>query len=247
MAELPHWQPIDGVPPPMPEGSGRGQVVVLVASERAVSEGWAADAALNLARTWAGEGHRLILVDGGLQVPSLHAAAGLPNREGLTDATLYGASVGRVSQQLDDGKLFLMSAGTPVADPQSVVRSSRWHRLSAGMSEAGVTTMLYVRDGESGAAAFLGSASDIVVLGAEGELPPSVVRELEPLVRAVAGPAGGGAKAGGSKSAVAGVDEGTERERVATSSESPGGIWKMLLFLIVAVVVVAALGLVLVG
>lgn len=234
MAELPDWQPIEGVSAPV----GPGRVVVLVASEQAVSEGWAADGALSLARSWSSQGHRLILVDGGLHEPSLHAAAGLPNREGLSDVTLFGASVARVSQPLDDGNLFLISAGTPVADAQSVVRSSRWHRVSAGMAEAGVTMMLYVRDGESGAAAFLGSASDIVVLGAQDDAPPSVVRDLEPLVRAVTGQAGGRAKSRGGAS---------EPDRVEVASGSSGGMGKMVLFVIVAALVAAVLGLVLVG
>jgi len=243
MAELPDWQPIEGVAAPV----GPGRVVVLVASERSVSEGWAADGALSLARSWSAQGHRLVLVDGGLQEPSLHTAAGLPNREGLSDATLYGASVGRVSQQIGDEQLFLISAGTPVADPQSVVRSSRWHRISAGMGEAGVTMMLFVRDGEGGAAAFLGSASDIVVLGAEGDAPPSAVRDLEPLVRAVTGPAVSRSETGGPSEPRRATVSSAAASSAAASSGASGGMWKMMLFVIAAVAVAAVLGLVLVG
>lgn len=191
MAQLPDWQPLNGAVPSLPDAGEAGRVVVVVASEQAVAEGWAASAALDLARSWSRSGQRVILVDGALQQPTLHLAAGVPNREGLTDATLFGASVGRVSQAIDDGAFFLIAAGTPVADTNTVVRSARWHRLSSGMAEAGVTVALYVRDGESGTAAFLGSASDIVVLAANGELAPNAVRDLEPLVRAVTGPAKG--------------------------------------------------------
>lgn len=55
--------------------------------------------------------------------------------------------------------------------------------------------MLFLRDGEEGTPAFLGSASDIVVLAATGEAAPAAVRDLEPLVRAVAGPGADGSLA----------------------------------------------------
>jgi hypothetical protein len=106
------------------------------------------------------------------------------------------------------------------------------------MAEAGVTMMLYVRDGDSGAAAFLGSASDIVVIGPEGDAPPSVVRDIEPLVRAVTGRSGGGAKSRGGPS---------EPDRTQDASKASGGMAKMALFVIVAAAVAAVLGLVLAG
>ncbi len=232
MAELPDWQPMNGTLPLATDGGGSGRVVVLVATEQAASQGWSANAAVALARGWSDEGRRVILIDGGLEAPTLHGAAGVPNGEGLTDATLYGASVSRVSQPIDDGRFFLISAGTPVADPRTVVRSPRWHRLSGGMTEAGVTLALYVRDGESGTAAFLGSASDIVVLASPGEAPPSAVRDLEPLVRAVTGPADGSTGSMGMSSSGAS----------APSTEGSRGALTMVLFVILAIVAAAALG-----
>lgn len=188
MSELPDWQPLNGVAPAISDIGGPGRIVVLVASERASSGGWAATAALELARSWSREGRRVILVDGALQHPTLHTAAGVANREGLSDATLHGASVGRVSVPVDGGAFFLIPAGSVVADAQSVARSDRWHRLSSGMTEAGVLVALFLQDGEEGTPAFLGAASDIVVLAETGEAPPAAVRDLEPLVRAVTGP-----------------------------------------------------------
>ena len=188
MSELPDWQPLNGVAPAISEIGGPGRVVVLIASEGATSGGWAAPATLELARSWSREGRRVILIDGALQHPTLHTAAGVPNREGLVDAALHGASVGRVSQAVDDGSFFLIPAGSSVADAQSVARSDRWHRLSSGMTEAGVMVVLFLRDGEEGTPAFMGSASDIVVLAESGEAAPAAVRDLEPLVRAVTGP-----------------------------------------------------------
>jgi hypothetical protein len=245
MARLPDWTPLDGaVPPPVPN-DGTGRVVGVVASERALAGGWGASAALDLVRGWSRSGARVMLIDCGLERPSLHAAAGVANREGLADATVHGASVARVARPVDNGAFFLVTAGTPVADPEEVALSPRWRRLSAGMMEAGVMVALYVREGDGGAAAFLGSASDIVVLGAPGEGAPSLVRDLEPLVRGVTGLA---------DETDATVPRGAVGASPALSSPPPrsaasvpiergsGGTARMILFVIVAIVVAAALG-----
>lgn len=231
MAELPDWQPLDRVALPVSDDGGAGRIVVMVASEQAVVDGWAARAAVDLVRSWSQSGHRIMLIDGGLQQPTLHAAAGVPNGEGLTDATLYGASVKRVSQRVDDGSFFLISAGTVVADTQSVVRDSRWHRLSAGIVEAGVTLALFVPDGESGTAAFLGSASDIIVLASPGESAPAAVRDLEPLVRAVTGSHAGV------------MVPKTGREAALSPKTGRRGVRRMIIFVLLAIVVAAVLGL----
>ena len=143
---------------------------------------------MELARAWSGRGDKVILVDGALHYPTLHTDAAVDNVEGLSDATLFGVSVGRVARPVDDGAFFLITAGTAVADANTVVNSPRWSRFLEGFSEAGVTLILFVRDGESGCAAFLGSASDIIVLADQGEGVPDAVRDLEGLVRAVTGP-----------------------------------------------------------
>ena len=187
MAELPDWQPLDQVTAPVSEGTTSGRVVVIVASEGAVASGWAEHGAVALAKTWSSSGLKVMLVDGALQHPSLHAATGVENGEGLSDATLFGASVGRVAHQVKDGGYFLITAGTAVADTNTVVQSPRWDRLARGFVEAGVTLVVFVRDGERGTTAFLGPAEEIVVLAERGEAPPIAVRDLEPLVRVVAG------------------------------------------------------------
>ena len=187
MAQLPPWQPLDGGVT-VPDGAGPGRIVAVVASEGAVEAGWAASAALDLARSWSGRGERIVLVDGGLHYPTLHTHVRVDNVEGLSDAALFGLSVGRVARPVDGGAFFLITAGTAVANANSVPSSPRWGRLLEGFVEAGVKLVVFVRDGESGCAAFLGSASDIVVLSARGEKAPAAVRDLEGLVRAVTGP-----------------------------------------------------------
>lgn len=186
MAELPDWQPLDRIDTAS-EGTPNGRVVAVVASRTAVSQGWAESAAVGLAKSWSDAGHKVVLIDGAIERPGLHEAAGLSNGEGLSDATLFGASVGRIAQKVDDGGYFLITAGTAVADASAVVRSPRWDRLAKGFVEAGVTLALFLRDGGDGTAAFLGSASEIVVLAPRGEPPPDAVRDLEPLVRLVTG------------------------------------------------------------
>jgi hypothetical protein len=226
MAQLPDWQPLDGGVS-IPDGSGTGRVVAVVASEKAVAAGWAGPAALELARTWSAGGEKVVLADGALHYPTLHALAEIENAEGLSDAALFGASVRRVARPVDGGAFFLITAGTPVANANTVPGSPLWVRLLDGFKEAGVKLLLFVRDGDSGCAAFLGSASDIVVLADRGERAPAAVRDLEALVRAVAGPgtvkrtgtAGSTADAGGSGAAppaewTAASDEGRGRVRM---------------------------------
>jgi hypothetical protein len=235
MAELPDWQPLDGAAPPISAATdGVGRVVAVVATERSLADGWAASAALDLARGWSARGARVMLIDCGLEHPSLHVTAGLPNREGLTDATFHGASVARVARPVDEGSFYLVTAGAPVADAASVARSPRWHRLSSGMTEAGVTVALYVRAGDACAAPFLGSASDIVVLAAPGEPAPGVIRDLEPLVRGVTSPAEPAAGARPSRASPRGS---TTRPRAGS-----GGAGRMIVFVVLAIVVAALLG-----
>lgn len=232
MVYLPEWQPLDGV---APQGGGAGRVVAIVATEQAVSDGWAAAVALDLVRAWSAGGQRIVLVDGGLEQPSLHVPAGLNNREGLSDATLHGSSVEHVSHSIDGGQFFLVTAGTPVADSTTVARSSRWYRLMAGMVEAGATLALYVRDGDACTPPFLGSASDIVILSGRDEGLPAAVRDLEPLVRAITGATSGsharstGASDLGGSSALA-------------PKKGSGGVPRVIMFVILAMVVIAGLG-----
>ena len=217
MAQLPSWQSLDaGVP--IPNGSGAGCIVALVASEGAVERGWAGGAALDLARSWGEAGEKVIVVDGALHYPTLHTDADTENFEGLSDAALFGLSVGRVARAIDGGTFFLITAGTAVADANAVARSARWGTLLDGFLEAGVKLLLFVRDGDSGCAAFLGSASDIVVLAERSEGAPAVVRDLEGMVRAVVGPGAGEVAAAPAHGGIPRVEVGEER-----AVAGPGG------------------------
>lgn len=255
MAELPDWRPLAEVEPPSSDGSGR--VVGVVASEQAAGTGWAPGAAVDLARSWSEQGRRVILVDAAVQAPSLHEAVGLKNREGLSDAALHGASVSRVSHPVDDGSFFLVTAGTPVADHDAVARSARWHRLADGMTGAGVTLLVYVRDGYTGTAPFLGTASEVVVLARPGDPVPSAVTDLQALVRAVTGPSGGpsagtpsvAAKGAGAEApaparsaATAPGGRPADRSSARPVAAAEGGTGRLVLLLIGALLVAAGLG-----
>lgn len=187
MAELPVWQPAGEVPAPEPRGDGSGRVLAIVASEQASSEGWAPAAAAVLAHRWASEGNRIALVDAGLDLPSLHDALGLKNREGLTDAALHGASLERVSQSVADGLFLFVCSGSPVADGAAVVQSPRWYRITDGMLEAGVTLLVYLREGDAAATAFLSAAADVLVLAGPDDELAGISADVVPLVRAVTG------------------------------------------------------------
>lgn len=256
MVQLPDWSPLPAVVPPGSDGSGR--IVALVATETATVEGWGAQAAVDLASSWSAAGHRVILVDAALQSPSLHDPVGLPNREGLSDAVLYGASIARVSRSVNDSGFFVITAGTPVADAGSVVKSARWHRVAEGMTDAGVLVLLYLRAADSETAAFLGSASDIVLLAGPGDPAPASMQDLLPLVRAVTGASDGpsarvaaqvGTKTGRpaapvEASAEVGDAAGARKDSdsLATPLAGDGGMGKVVLLLVAALLSAVGLG-----
>jgi hypothetical protein len=202
-------------------------VVALVASEKAVASGWAGLAALDLARAWSRSGEKIILADGALNYPTLHQLADLENAEGLSDAALFGASVRRVARPVAGESFFLITAGTAVANANSVPGSSRWKKLVEGFEEAGVKLVLFVRDGDSGCSAFLDSASDIVVLADRGEPAPGAVRDRTELIRAVTGPGAAGAS--------------EARPPVEWTAEEPEGKRRVMMIAVAAVVVIALL------
>lgn len=195
--ELPSWQPFaDDADVPIPNGPEPGRVVALLAPRYDTGESWAAGLAFDLATRWTGAGHRIVLADAALEHPTLHRHVGLPNEEGVTDASRFGASVARVARPVPGRSFFLITAGTPAGDGAGIAASARWGRLVAGFGEAGVTLVLFLREGGAGVETFLSSAADVVVLAAPGHAPPAVPDEGRARVRAVIGPDGGAAGSG---------------------------------------------------
>jgi len=167
--ELPHWYPYDpGGPPPEIDLGPDSSLVVLFATPGADEDGWAPRAAVALARQWAGKGKRVFLADLGLSRPRLHDILGEPNGEGMSDAFLYGASLPRIARAHAEG-FFFAPAGTPVADGERVLGSSRWNVLSQGFSRAGAQLVVYLSAAEPGHEAVLARAERVLVLAAPGD------------------------------------------------------------------------------
>lgn len=179
-------------PPALSDEPGR--VVAVLAAPSA--EAWAPDVAVGLARAWGTKGRRVVLFDGGLTSPSLHPILGRQNDEGLTDAVVYGASVGRVARRIEGEPLFFVPAGTVVADPRAVLEHPRWAGMCRGFLQAGATLVVFLPAAEPGADLALADATDLVVLAPEGEDAEALAGGHAGRLRAVLGPEAEGAPAG---------------------------------------------------
>jgi len=162
-------------------GGGKGRIVVLAATPLAQAEDWASRAAVAIAENWAQGDLRIFLMDLGLAAPSLHKALGIANREGVSDAFLYGASVQRIAQPALDEAIFFAAAGTATTDPVQILGHPRWTDLAGGFSEADATLLLFLPTDIPGADEILGRATDILFLGgkeeeAESHIGPAFVK-----------------------------------------------------------------------
>ena len=173
----------------LPSG-GRGRVVVLAATPFALSKGWAARAAVTLAKDWSEEGLRIFLMDLGLETPSLHDALGLPNEEGVSDAFLFGASVQHIAKPVLDDAFFFAPAGSAPGDPEEVLGHPRWNDLAGGFSEANATLLLFLPTVIAGAGKILSRATDIVFLSAQGESADTHLGPASIKVMSMMGPFG---------------------------------------------------------
>ena len=105
----------------------RGIKVVMVASALA-AEGKTLTA-LNLALTLSGSYHRSVLViDGDLRQPSMHAIFQVPNTSGLSDA-FRSEEPRKVKVFEVSPHLSLLTAGSPGSDPMSLLTSDRIRAL----------------------------------------------------------------------------------------------------------------------
>jgi hypothetical protein len=173
----------------LPSG-GRGRIVVLAATPFTISKGWAARAAISVAKEWSKEGLRIFLMDLGLEDPTLHLALDLPNGEGVSDAFLYGASVQHIASPVLDDAFFFASAGSTPPDPEEVLGHPRWNDLAGGFSEADATLLLFLPTDIPGAGKILSRASDIIFLSAQGESADSHLGPASIKVMAMMGPFG---------------------------------------------------------
>ena len=162
-------------------------MVVALAPAATSRERWSADVALGVADAWGESGHRVVVADCVLEHPTLHRSAGLENGEGVADAALFGASVSRIAQPVPGRSFFFVSAGSPAGDPEGVITSARWRRLQEGFRDAGVTFVVFLREGCVGEAMLLAGADDIVVLTDSPDRVPASAREAAGKVRVLVG------------------------------------------------------------
>ncbi|CAN5651127.1 hypothetical protein BH23GEM9_BH23GEM9_22460 [soil metagenome] len=137
--------------------------VALVAGPEARASGWAATAAVALAERWHGP-RRVVLVDLGLDAPSLHDVAGVRNDEGIADVAEYGVSLGVVRQSAGRGSYDLVATGFYIPDPAAVLRSPAWSRVLAEVAHQRGTLLAYVPADAEGIDAVVRRCGAVLVL-----------------------------------------------------------------------------------
>lgn len=86
--------------------------------------------AVNLAACLAGEfDHTVLLVDADLRRPTVHKYLGLGPQKGLSDCLREGLDLGKLLVRTDIGKLTVLPAGTPVANPVELFSSEAMRLL----------------------------------------------------------------------------------------------------------------------
>jgi cell division septation protein DedD len=126
----------------LPEQPGSGEVVLVALSAQARSDEGAEQALIELAREWARDHGRLVLMDLNLEGARLHTLLDEPRGQGVADVILFGASVASIARQ-PAGEMFLFAtAGVPVADSTEVLTSERWGGIVRAFRDAGVTLVL---------------------------------------------------------------------------------------------------------
>ena len=104
---------------------------------------WAVEAAWDIARAATRSDRRVALVDLSLQRPALASCTSGPQREGIVDAFLFGASMNHVAEEQDLPGLYFIPVGTPPPHPDQVWHNDRWQRLARGFSSQGAILLLY--------------------------------------------------------------------------------------------------------
>lgn len=86
--------------------------------------------AINLAKTAAAIGQRVLLVDGDMRQPKMHQKLDLPNLRGLSDAISTDISLNDAIQRSpQDDNLFVLTAGPVPEDPIKLLSSKKMHSL----------------------------------------------------------------------------------------------------------------------
>jgi hypothetical protein len=245
--------PPDGLLASIAEG---GEIIALLAEEGPRGNGWAARFAVELARTWSEGEARVVLADCDVSAASLHELVGEPNDEGITDLIVFGASAERVVRSVEDGDLRFVPSGTVVADPDGALADARWSMVLSDFRSSGDTLLLYLPAELPGAAMLSGHADRLIQLAPappEGRLDKrtTVVHAEAEYARSQAARVGAEDESDGSEGSESGpgdTAEGTEPEP-PTEKPTPPKVSRafliaLLLVLVIALFVMAWLGLI---
>jgi hypothetical protein len=142
--------------------------VALVVGRSARASGWAAEAAASLAGRWPAS-RRAILVDLGLDSPSLHLEAGVSNDEGVIDVVEYGVSLGVVRQPSRDGGYDVVAAGLYTPEPDALLRSPAWGHIIDEAARERATLLIWVPADAPGVDAIVRRAGAVIALAEPDE------------------------------------------------------------------------------
>lgn len=135
----------------------------------------AADVALGIARAQSLR-RRVALGDLVGEEPALQRLVPDDAEHGLVDSFLYGVSLNRIAQPLDEeGSLFVLPSGAAPLDHASLLGSERWRRLAAGFREVGALLMVVAPAGAPGLERLAESLDGIVTAGDVRAVPGAVV------------------------------------------------------------------------
>jgi hypothetical protein len=166
--------PDDGADSPALDAIIRGPAaaltaVVLLAGEQARASGWAARAAVALARRWPGPRHT-VLVDLDVERPSLHQLTGVENETGVIDVVELGASLHRIAVPVENERFHVLPAGAFGGDGDvALLQSEAWPAILYDAAARRETLLLYVPAESRGTAALVQRVGTVVVLAAAAE------------------------------------------------------------------------------
>ncbi|MDX1568525.1 MAG: hypothetical protein R3223_12035, partial [Longimicrobiales bacterium] len=168
-SDSPGWQTVDPTgtssAAALPEPPSPGELLIFASVASADDRAWAGGTVAEIAREWAGSVERLLLMDLDLQGPGIHDAVEAEPAEGATDVLLFGASISRVTQPVEEGRFHFSPAGTPVADPRVILSNNRWERVLQGCRDAGISLVVHLPLDQPGAESLLSRADRIIRLG----------------------------------------------------------------------------------